>query len=260
MRSITTVQASTIASHSWYKSLHVLLSLIFAQIPLQLISRASSSPACSFCASPRSSACLRCLWRSRNKIPAAPRPDNPLDGIPNRRPRSALNYTESLDTGGDGAHRLAGEGRSVVSQADEVGQEDRSDQRGPEPETLGKRHRTHDMGELRECGNNHSSENGELGVCDETHGAVVVALDPHLDAPRDIVKGGRWRSRLPGCSGLRGWGAERGSAIRGMVSDDIRDKLWDDVGAEEGEGVEEGEGSEWDDRDCGDERSRERKS
>lgn len=50
-------------------------------------------------------------------------------------------------------------------------------------------------------------ENGQFGVSDESHGGIVVALDPEVDAPADLLEeSGRWTlsSWLALCS-LR-WG------------------------------------------------------
>lgn len=80
---------------------------------------------------------------------------------------------------------------------------------------------------LRKSSEDTSSEDGHFGVCDESHGRVVVALDPEVDCSAELFEHGGWwslGSRLAGLSHRCGaTGQLRAKTVLGTAS--LRDEL-----------------------------------
>lgn len=114
---------------------------------------------------------------------------------------------------------LPGEAAHVESQPEEVRVDQRADQRVAE----------------HACADQQAKEDGDLAVCHETHGWVVVLLDPSLDHLSDLL-GHRWR---------RCWVRRRCTSRRGGCGEHHGDYRR----SQESEDVEKREDDEWNQRD-----------
>ena len=184
---------------------------------LQSIARAPSCSASGSCSTSSSSAGASSLWLRLcgDQIPTAPSPNDPLHRSPHIRDHSTTRTRETVDPGGHRTDSLTSESGRMISQTNEMTEEDRCDQRRSKtyPREQNETRCSSCRRNSREGANHYSSENGEFGVGDKAHRTVVITLDPHLNRARHVVKSGRGLSRLTG--GLCRWCS--GRALNGSI-------------------------------------------